>query len=492
MDDVPGNRSVSADPDRIAPQPSLFRGLSGKLLVLTILFVMIAEVLIFVPSVANFRNVWLQNHLDTAEAASIVFLDSSDPMLSGDAQRYLLDATQSQAVAIREGVTSRLMASSNMPVELTDHIDLANTGPVEAIVSALSFLTSDGKQYYRVFAPMKSRNAVIELVQGDQHIVEAIRTYSRNVLFLSLAISAITAALVFLALYWIIVRPIRDISGNMTAFSEAPENSRLIYKPTKRRDEIGVAEHRLASFQGDLQITLRQKQRLADLGLAVSKINHDLRNILASALMLSDRLTALPDPTVQRFAPKLIKTIDRAVEYTRSVIAYGKALEAPPVRRKLDLHLLAEDVGELLGLDQNDHVVWQNNVPEHFEVEADSEQLFRVIMNVCRNSVQAMEGDEYARNNRLTIDAKMDERWSEITITDTGPGIADHVRDKLFMAFQGSTRAGGTGLGMSIAAELMRAHGGTIEVSNTGANGTTITLRLPPCETAAIGSISSK
>lgn len=473
------------DQERNTPQPSLLRGLSGKLLVLTVLFVMIAEVLIFVPSIANFRNVWLQSKLDTAEAASIVFLDTSEPMLSGDAQRYLLDATQSLAVVIREGSMSTLMASSLMPVELENHIDLNTTGPLMAVGSALAFLTSNGDRYYRVFAKMKSRDAIIELVQSDEHLVAALQTYSRNVLFLSLAISLITASLVFFALYWIIVRPIREISGNMTAFSEAPENSSLVFQPTERKDEIGVAEHRLAAFQGDLQNTLRQKQRLAELGLAVSKINHDLRNILASALLLSDRLTALPDPTVQRFAPKLIKTIDRAVEYTRSVIAYGKALEAPPIPRELDFHSLAEDVSELLGLDQSETVQWKNSVPRDLVVRADSEQLFRVVMNLCRNAVQAMDSAEYSKQNCLEIKAERVENKVEIRICDTGPGISETVRDKLFQAFRGSTRQGGTGLGMSIAAELTRAHGGEITLESTGPSGTVLLLTMP-CQTSEI------
>jgi len=462
------------------PQPTLLRGLSGKLLVLTILFVMVAEVLIFVPSVANFRNVWLQNKLDTAEAASIVFLDSKGTMLSDDAQRYLLDATQSLAVAVREGETSTLMASSNMPVELNNHINLDETGPIEAVSSAITFLTSNQDQYYRVFATMKSRNAIVELVQEDRHLVSALWTYSRNVLLVSLAISLITAGLVFLALYWLIVRPIRDISGNMTAFSEAPENSSLVFRPGNRHDEIGVAGHRLAAFQGDLQNTLRQKQRLAELGLAVAKINHDLRNILASALLLSDRLTTLPDPTVQRFAPKLIKTIDRAVAYTQSVIAYGKALEAPPNRRRLLLHSAVQDVSEMLGLDQPGDIKWINEVADDLEVDADAEQLFRVLMNVCRNAKQAMDASENDAEKILKVDARREGDAVTIRITDTGPGMNDSVRDKFFQAFQGSSRQGGTGLGMSIAFELMRSHGGTMEIENTGPQGTDTGFFIPP------------
>ena len=87
-------------PDRETP-PGLGRGLSGKLLLLTIIFVMIAEILIFVPSVANFRNMWLKSNLDTAEAASIVYLDNADPMLSQRAQRELLKATGALSVVIQ-------------------------------------------------------------------------------------------------------------------------------------------------------------------------------------------------------------------------------------------------------------------------------------------------------------------------------------------------------------------------------------------------------
>ncbi len=65
----------------------------------------------------------------------------------------------------------------------------------------------------------------------------------------------------------------------------------MILKPSERQDELGIAERELAGMQGVLADTLRQQRRLADLGLAVSKINHDLRNILASAQLISDRLS---------------------------------------------------------------------------------------------------------------------------------------------------------------------------------------------------------
>ncbi len=457
---------------------SLWRGLSAKLLVLTIIFVMIAEVLIFLPSIANFRNVWLQSHLDTAETASIVYLDSDDPMLSDRAQREFLSATESLAVVIREGSMSRMMAAVKTPFVVDESYDLTVMRPFRSVASALSMLISTEPGIYRVFGPMKSRPAILELVQKDDALKAALRAYSRNVALLSLAISFISAALVYFALYVMIVRPIRRLSHNMTAFSREPDNAELILRPGDRGDEIGVAERRLAAFETDLHATLRQRQHLADLGLAVSKINHDLRNILASAQLFSDRLSSLPDPTVQRLAPKLLRAINRAAGYAQSVLAYGRAREAAPDRQPHRLRAIVEDVGELLAL-EGSGVEWINEVPEDLQAEFDAEQLFRVIMNLCRNAVQAMQRGGPALPGQLAVSAERKGASIELRIADTGPGIDEAMRAELFKPFGQSAQSGGTGLGLVIAAELVRAHGGSISVERTSPAGTVFLVTLP-------------
>ncbi|MEM7068374.1 MAG: HAMP domain-containing sensor histidine kinase [Pseudomonadota bacterium] len=473
------------EPEKPGPERrlSFFRSLSAKLLLLTVIFIMLAEVLIFVPSVANYRNVWLRTHLDTAEAASIVYLDSIDFMLSQSAGKNLLDAAQATNMAVRQGGKSQLIASLGAPEEVFEHIDLDRSSAFGSIRSAFAMLVIPSESQYRVYGSMRSGDGVIELVQKVDYIQKAMWRYARNILILSLLISVFAAGLVYLALYRLIVLPIIRISTNMDDFSKAPENASLIYNPTKRNDEIGLAEHRLSSFQHDLQNTLRQKQRLADLGLAVAKINHDLRNILASAQLFSDRLSALPDPTVQRFAPKLIRTIDRAVDYTKSVIDYGKALESPPKKRPLLLHSIVNDVAELLGLERDPNLVWYNNVDPEMMADADPEQLFRILMNLCRNAQQAMADADYLeRVKTLGVDARTAEGEVQIRVRDTGPGIPEHVREKIFNAFQGSTKSGGTGLGMSIAYELVTAHGGRIEVEETGSEGTVFLVAIPVCD----------
>ena len=138
----------------------------------------------------------------------------------------------------------------------------------------------------------------------------------------------------------------------------------------------------MSALQSDLQATLRQKQHLAELGLAVSKINHDLRNILASALLFSDRLAGIADPTVQRFAPKLVKTIDRAVEYTRSVLAYGKAMEsAPQSADSINCRAIVDEVGETLASAQTGRLqVDEFRSSGDIDVQCDSEQ---IVPRVC-------------------------------------------------------------------------------------------------------------
>ncbi len=454
-------------------------GLSGRLLVLTIVFVMIAEILIFVPSVANFRNVWLQNHLDTAESASIVYLDSADVMLSEEAQAQLLKATESLSVAIRDGDVSRLMAASPIKQPVDEMIDLSVMQPVESLRSTLSTLFFGGERVYQVSGPMKSRDGAIALVQMDNYLRDALLIFSRNILLLSLAISLITAGLVYMALYWMIVRPIIRLSSNMDAFSHSPETPGLVLTPSGRTDEIGLAEERLAALQSDLQATLRQKQHLAELGLAVSKINHDLRNILASALLFTDRLTAISDPTVQKFAPKLVNTIERAVDYTRSVLAYGRARESAPEIRRHNLARIIDDVGDILGIANSSRIDWQNDVPSALEIDCDSEQLFRAILNLSRNAVQAMEAKPEGFGGSLKIDAKHENGSIAIRVTDTGPGIPEEKQQSLFSAFQTSSKSGGTGLGLAIASELIRAHDGELQLERSDHSGSCFLIRLP-------------
>jgi hypothetical protein len=304
--------------------------------------------------------------------------------------------------------------------------------------------------------------------------------YSVDILLLSLVISGITAALVYLALHYMFVRPMRRVTANMVAFRADPENADRVILRSGRADEIGTAEIELATMQTELASMLHQKNRLAALGLAVSKINHDLRNMLASAQLFSDRLAGIPDPGVQRFAPKLMRALERAIALCQSTLSYGRLQEPPPERKPMLLEPLVEEVYETLGLGPDAPIRWISAVERGLVVEADYDQLFRILLNLARNALQALES-RAARDpgrDQIRITGRREGAVVVIEVSDTGPGFSERARAHLFEAFQGSTRAGGTGLGLAIAAELVRAHGGEIRLVD-GTIGATLRLTIP-------------
>jgi signal transduction histidine kinase len=256
------------------------------------------------------------------------------------------------------------------------------------------------------------------------------------------------------------------IARNMLHFSQAPEDASRIIVPSPRRDEIGTAERELAHMQAELTQTLQQKSRLAALGLAVSKISHDLRNMLASAQLLSDRLTSVAEPAVQQFAPKLIASLDRAIALCDSTLKFGRAEEAAPRRELFALHSLIKDVGETLSLPREGAIDWTIEIGEALRVDADRDQLFRVLSNLCRNALQALEQQDPVKGH-IRVTAQRDGRTVTIAVHDDGPGVPEKARAHLFQAFQGSARKGGTGLGLAVAHELVTAHGGTIRLRDT-------------------------
>jgi len=454
--------------------------LSNKLLVLTLLFVMVAEVLIYIPSIANYRNSWLSEKLETAGLIAMAASVAPDAALPADLEEQMLRSVGIEAIALRGSGRRSLIALGAAPSEVAAQHDLTTLKPLDSARAAFATLFSRGDRLIMVSGPPPPGSDRFEIVVRQALLREAMVSYSRNILLLSLAISLITGMLVYLALRFTIVRPMQRLSASIMRFSLAPEDSASIIVPSGRRDEIGAAEERLAEMQRALRDMLAQRRRLADLGLAVSKINHDLRNLLASAQLFSDRLGAVEDPLVKRFAPKVIRAIDRAIGYTRSVLAYGQATEEAPRRQLLSLARLVDDVADVLGLTLHDKVHWENRVPASLEVDGDPEQLFRVLLNLCRNALDAVtEEADPAVIRRVWVEGERHGSLVTLRVCDTGPGVPERARASLFQPFQGSARPGGTGLGLAIASEIVRAHGGEITLVERPGAGAVFQVTVP-------------
>ena len=455
-------------------------GLSGKLLVLTILFVMLGEVLIYVPLVANFRVNWLNDRLASAYTAALVLDAAPNGMVSDSLAKQILDSIGARAVAMKMGTQRRLLAIGDSPPPIIHDFDMRNVYTFDSIVDAFMMMLDTRKNVMRVVGPAPMGGDYIEIIMDEPPLRKALLRYSVDLLLISLLISGITAALVYLTLHYMFVRPMRRVTANMMAFRADPENADRIIVPSARADEIGVAERELATMQAELASMLHQKNRLAALGLAVSKINHDLRNLLGSAQLISDRLLSLPDPNVQRFAPKLVRALERAIAFCQSTLSYGRVQEPPPDRKPILLDPLVEEVHETLGLPADTPIRWISAVERGLTVEADYDQLFRILLNLARNAAQALESraSRDPGRDQIRITGRREGAVVVIEVSDTGPGFSDKAQAHLFEAFQGSTRTGGSGLGLAIAAELVRAHGGEIRLVE-GTIGATFRLTIP-------------
>ncbi len=458
------------------------RGLPAKLLVLTAVFVLIAETLIFLPAVANYRVTWLQERLTAAQLAAL----ASDAFPGGQVpsalRADLLRTAEVRAIASRREGERRLVLPAQGDLVI-DYVYYLQPEPdsfweglgvrFEQVRDAIATLLADSGRIIRVAGHANpDNNDLIEIVIPEAPLKEAMVRYGMNILWLSIILSLLTAAVIYFALSRLFVKPLTRLASNMLRFSENPEDQSRIMPLAGRMDEIGIAERELASMQRQLSGLLVQKNRLAQLGLAVSKINHDLRNMLANAQLISDRLVDIPDPTVQRFVPKLIASLDRAISFCNSSLQFGRAAEATPRRELMLLKPLVEEVADSQGLPREGAIAFAADMDPSLRIDADQEHLFRALSNVVRNSIQAIESVEGKTDGEVRVAAHREGRKVIIDITDNGAGVPARARENLFRAFQGSTKKGGTGLGLVIAAELVQAHGGTLTLadSTTGAH----------------------
>ncbi len=454
--------------------PSLTQGLSARLLVLTISFVMIGEVLIYVPSVSRYRLVYLQERLAAAHEATLALEASPDGMVSPELEQQLLVHSRLRSIALRMPAASYLMLGE--PSEIDASFDLSQETVLGLIRDAFTTLVQTENRVLRVVGPARiDPRIVVDVTLDEAPMRDEMYDYSRRILILSIVLSLMTAAMVFLSLHLLIVRPMRRITARMATFKENPEDTSKDLESTMRGDEIGVAMRELAEMQRGLRTALRQRAHLAALGEAVSKINHDLRNILSTAALVSERLADSDDPEVRRQSPALVAAIDRAVTLCVDTLRYSSARELVVKRDRVDLTSLLEDVARDLLLSSRGQVAWRNEVAEDFIVIGDYDQLFRVFLNLGRNAMDAMSGAD----GEVRIGAAWDNGKAIIEIADNGPGLPERARAHLFEPFVGSTRAGGTGLGLPIAREIMRAHGGDISIARSDGNGTVIRLELP-------------
>ncbi len=478
VDDISRQPAVHAIPDirtlrRIRP------GLSAKLLVLTIAFVMLAEVLIFIPSVANFRRTWLMNRTAAAATAALVFDAAPSGMVPPDLGKELLRQVGALTIWAGRADSHVLVASVDNPPQIDVTTDLRDTNPIRMIGEAMSTLAARPGRILRVTARGMG-DTVINMTMDERRLKEAMWGFARNILLLSLLISLITAGLVYLALIFMIVRPIKRLSENMAGFEREPENDARVIPAGDRSDEIGFAERSLARLEAKLAEELRRSKKLAALGLMIAKISHDLRNVLSGAQLFSERIAELKNPSVQRLAPRLVDSLRRAIDLCEGTLAYGADQRAALKLARFELAPLVAECWELALPASGAPPRLVNEVPAEFEITADRDQMLRVFLNLIRNSLQALSpppGQPATGEAVVTVSASRRDAASVIKIQDNGPGLPAAARQKLFEPFSPSGRRG-SGLGLAIAADILHAHDGDIRLVDS-AVGACFEIKLP-------------
>jgi signal transduction histidine kinase len=378
----------------------------------------------------------------------------------------LLHSAGAIAIVYRRNGQSQLVELDEkpMPREAVT-VDMRQTDYPTLIMGAVDTLTHNGDRTLRILGNSDGGDAQseVEVIMDEAPLHADLLAYSWNIVLISLFVAILTAGVLYLLVSRLLIDPIRRLTANMVSYRMAPENASLIISPTRRKDEIGVAENELASMETDIFSMLRQRRHLADLGLAVAKINHDLRNTLTSAQMLSDQVVALDDPKIQRLAPRLLHSIDKAVAFAESVLDYGREAGTPPKPVPVDLRALVEESAIDAGVLRHPDIALANEVPDDVAIRVDPDQFGRVLVNLLKNAREAMEAEtERTGQPAITVRLETNEVGLKLSIADNGPGLPPRARDNLFVAFEGSAKAGGTGLGLAIARELVAAHGGTL------------------------------
>lgn len=436
--------------------------LSVKLLALTIGAILLIELVIFVPSAVSRRDAWLNERTQAARIAALALEAAPSQRVSEELAQQLLDNAEVVTVAELGGGIRQLLLAPETPiatpmrtVDLTDEGDgyFTRLGHTIGTAFAPKDLT------LRILDESNEEGFLIEVLVPEEPLTEDLNGFSHRIIGLSLLVAIFAGSLVYLVLLRLVVDPMRSVTESILRFSQDPSKISPPRDRSPRRDEIGLAQNALSDMEQVVSDAFRERQRLARLGQAVAKINHDLRNSLAAAQLVSDGLSMSDDPRVKKAVPRLERALERAINLAQNTLQYGKAETPKPVFQTVNLHdVIEEAAAEALA--GRDSLVWDNRVSPTDTAQVDPDHLHRIVANLLRNAGQA------------TMEARPDggfvcvERCPQgLRLIDNGPGLPSKARDNLFKAFSGSVAEGGTGLGLTIARDLARVMRGFLSLA---------------------------
>ena len=457
-----------------------FSGLRGRLLLLTTGFVLFAILLAYPVLAAGFRTNWLLQRGQAAQIAALAVEAAPDGRVSEELSRQLLASAQVVSVAVqaKDFRGEILPPSVDIGHDLIP-IDMRNQTLIDGVVGVFDHMLAPPGRFLRVIVePALTRDETMEVIVPEAALKQALIAFSRTLLVFSVLVAALVGGLVYFAIYRLVVRPMDRLTDGIVRFANAPEGGDIDPVPGGS-DEMQKANAALQAMQKTVSAAFRQRKRLAELGEAVAKINHDLRNSLAAAQIVSEGLAQSEDPRVKRAAPRLERAIQRAVNLAEATLSHARAEPSEPNLAQVNLVAVMEEAANE-GLAGCSDVAWSIEAPAPVIATADADHVHRIVANLVRNAGRAI-ADQKVRTQPGRIAARIfrDGANAIVEIVDNGPGIPANLVKGLFQPFAGSASRGGAGLGLAIARELARGMKGELELASNGECGAVFRLRVP-------------
>lgn len=466
----------------MAQRSSFFSGLRGRLLILTAAFVLFGVLLTYPVLAGTFRNNWLEGRAQAAQIAALAVEAAPDGRVSDELSRQLLSQAQVVSVAVQgEDFRELVLAPSmNITGDLVT-VDLRKQAGFAGISGAFGHLLAPPGRFLRiVLTPSMTADAEMEVIVPESALKKGLIDFSRTLVIVSLIISAVAGALVYFAIYRLAVKPIQGLTRAIVRFSREPEGAEMEFNAGPgAAEEMQRANSALQAMQKTVSAAFRQRKRLADLGEAMAKINHDLRNSLAAAQIVSEGLAQSDDPRVKRAAPRLERAIERAIGLAEATLRYGRTEPAKPNLSAMNIVPAIEEASAE-GLAGWPDIQWTLDAPKTLSAAADADHIHRIVANLVRNAARAIaEQPGRSAPGVIRTRAFRDNGSVVVEISDNGPGIPHHMMGRMFQPFSGSASRDGAGLGLAIARELARGMNGELELLGTSPSGAAFSLRVP-------------
>ena len=458
--------------------------LSARMLWLAIGIVLTTEALAFAPGLARERQRWLAERFAQADMAILLASVAREGEIEAATRDALLRRAGAIEIHLVDSGQRLIGVGPSAQAALPPRLDLRQESWIAGVRRALTALMSDGSGVLLVSdqSPF-TVGTELELVVPERGLTMALWRFAANYAVLSLLIAGINGAMVYFALLLFLVAPMRRITHSIRAFRSDPERvppldpSGVTILPD---DEMALASREIAAMQSALSTVLGRNARLAAVGTSAAKIGHDLRNVLAPALLSSERLELHSDASVRRAGEVIMNAVERASELIGETLKFIHDSPAPVASVRFPLAPVVAEAIETGGASLI--CVMRQEIGPGLVVNADRDQIFRVLLNLIRNAVEAGSRKLLVRS----VDPPMSDPASAetpgvvmIDVIDDGHGLPEAVRETLFRPFTRSTKPGGSGLGLAIAHDLMRANNGDMTLISTGPNGTVFRLTFP-------------